>query len=299
MTLKSIRFLDLDIPMPFRFIAGLPFSDDDRRAMPWLADETRYYGIERELGKGGRSTAYKGFVADKEGNRVNDAEIVLKVPNLNTELFAASQIEEYLTRQSKEVGREWQLTRRRLDGCEYANPIFDFDVIRIIYLGELFSLPVTAQMFLHNATSLDDYLLKIRMRTEPYKSQKWKGITVDNWRGMPDPEKWIELARGLATGLADIHERRVVHGDIWPPNIFIRVDGDGKPLPIFIDFGEAFPIEPKGDPREQRDHAYRAPERSDAQSVVSELADVYSFGKLLLHLAIGEEPILVIQIQGA
>lgn len=199
------------------------------------------------------------------------------------------EVKKYLDRLEDEGSREWQLTRGRLHGCKYANPIFDFHADRIWYLGEKVWLPVSVQLFLDDARDLDEYLVMTRQRSEKYRSRK--GVPHDNWPGISNPAKWIELARAIAEGLADIHRRRVVHGDIWPPNIFIQVI-KGKPLPIFIDFGEAFPIEPKGHPKNQRDHAYRAPERRDAQSIVTQRADVYSFGKLLLYLATGREPII-------
>jgi serine/threonine protein kinase len=289
---ESIHFLESTIQMPFRFNAMLPFNDDDKREMPWLTEETRYYGIEEELRRGGRAVALRGFVSEKDGSRSNrySQRIVIKIPNIDISLYDSSQIKEYLSRQTEESGKEWELTRRRLHKCEYANPLFDFTVYQIAYLGEIMQLPVTAQLFLQEAISLDDYLLKIRQRMTPYKGQK--GISDNNWNGMNDPSIWIELAQCIATGLADIHRRRVVHGDIWPPNVFIREDSTGRPAPIFIDFGESFPLEPKGVPRQQRDHVYRAPERKDAQSIVTQQADVYSFGKLLLHLAVGEERIL-------
>jgi serine/threonine protein kinase len=298
MLLNSILFLDSQIQLPFRFTALLPFSEEDKLNMSWLSKLTRYYAIEKEIGQGGRATAFKGVVSDEYGEAIpGSPQIVLKVPNLTIDDYTSSQIKEYLSRQRDEGGREWQLTRKRLFGCEYANPIFDFSVvIEVDYLGELMPLPVSAQRFLHDATSLDEYLLNTKQRAEPFKSKK--GVPIDNWNGMADPKKWIELARGIAIGLADIHQRRVVHGDVWPPNIFIKLDKNGNPRPIFIDFGESFPIEPQGNPKEQRDHAYRAPERKDVQSIVTQQADVYSFGKLILHLAIGEEPILSSKYRG-
>ncbi len=297
MSFKFITFLGCSIPLPLRFGSRLMFSEADKRDMPWLVGE-RYYGIESELGKGGRAVAYKGFVADKDGNRLIDTpDIVLKIPNLNTDLYTSDQVKEFLRRQSEECGREWQLTRGRLHHCEFANPILDFSVVEdVTYLSELMPMPVTAQLLLHDKVSLDEYLLNTKQRLAPYKSKR--GIPVDNWKGMNNPDHWLKLAQCIALGLADIHQRRVVHGDIWPPNIFIKNEADEKPAVVFIDFGESFPIEPKGDPQKQRDHAYRAPERKDAQSIVTWQADVYSFGKLLLHLAIGEEPILSAKYRG-
>jgi Protein kinase domain len=297
--LDHIPFLGQDVPLPLRFASRLPFSDEDRRDFPWLGSDIRYYGISRELGKGGRAVAYLGYVCDPKGHRLdNTPDIVLKFPNIDTGAYDSDQIYSYLGRLRDEGGREWQLTRRRLRGCEFANPLLDFSNVQDMdYLGQLMPLPVTAQQFLKDPLALDGYLVDIKERKLPYKGKK--GIPVDNWNGISDPRNWIRLARGIATGLADIHLRRVVHGDIWPPNIFIKKPvGDSDPQPVFIDFGESFPIEPGGDARNQRDHAYRAPERRTAESMVSEQADVYSFGKLLLHLATGEEPILSNQYTG-
>jgi serine/threonine protein kinase len=291
--MRYLDFLEAKIPLPIRFNTMLPFGQDEIRSMPWLTNETRYYNIENELGKGGRAIAYKGFVCNAQGERIDklSQSIVLKIPNLNTQDYTTEQIKEYLIRQADDGGREWRLTRSRLHGCKYANPIFDFTIYQVPSHDYLLLLPITCQLFLTDAISLDDYLLKTGQRAEPYLSTQ--GIPHDNWHGLSDHNKWLELAKSLAIGLADIHQRRVVHGDIWPPNIFIKIDENGNTIPIFIDFGESFPIEPRGIPRtQQRDHAYRAPERKDAESIVTQLADVYSFGKLLLHLAIGEEPIL-------
>jgi serine/threonine protein kinase len=293
----GIPFLDTELPELFRFSTALPFSDSDKMQFPWLAEDVRYYRVEGpELGKGGRAIAYRGFVCDRAGEILpGTPQVVIKLPNLNMIEYTFDQIRDYLRRLSDEGVREWQLTRRRLEGCDYANPIFDFQRNDIRYLNELIVVPITVQLFLHNASSLDEYLMRAHQRTEKYQTDRVPAY--DNWNGMSNPQKWIELTRSIATGLADIHQRRVVHGDIWPPNVFIQQNG-GKPSPIFIDFGEAFPIEPKGDPQSQRDHAYRAPERRDDEAIVTNRADIYSLGKLLLYLATGEESKLPPDLRG-
>ncbi|WP_295798016.1 protein kinase [Mucilaginibacter sp.] len=306
MSLKTIKLLNKNIPLPFRFTYDLPFSEEDMKDMPWLANEKRYYGVEEGgIKKGGRAIALVGFVSDEHDNPLTDGyaldlngkklpapkKIVLKVPNLNPDEFTAGKINDYLRKQCEECRKEWKLTRARLNNCIYANPIFDFSKFPDDFNGELVELPVTVQFFLDDAVPLETYLTNIGQRTRPYLSQR--GKTIDNWTGMSDPKTWIELAQCLAVGLADIHERRVAHGDIWPPNIFIKTDFAGKPYPVFIDFGDAFSTEPNRDSKIQiKDHAYRAPERNDGKIFITEQADVYSYGKLLLHLAIGEEPIL-------
>lgn len=293
MSLNHITFLGYQLRLPLKFTTDLPFTDDDKVAHPWLTEEVRRYGVITSFGKGGRAEALNGFVSKRDGT-IDDAyrsfPLVLKVPNIDEAHFNASQITEYLFRQQEECGKEWQLTRERLRGSSYANPIFDVHVFQVLYKGRIVPVPITVQDFLADAIPLDKYLLETRQRSEPYRSLK--GEPCDNWHGMSDPTKWVTLATAIARGLVDIHERRVVHGDIWPPNIFIRTHADGSVSPVFIDFGEAFPLEPIGTAAYQRDHAYRAPERSNAEHIVTKRADVYSFGKLLLHLATGQEPIL-------
>lgn len=305
--MEHFSFLGFEIDLLFEFNTKLPSQENyntanDNFLSEWLRQKIRYYKARVELKKGGRAVALQGCFADENGGIIeNRQNVVLKVPNINEKRYTFEQIKDYLTRLDEEGGKEWQLTRKRLHNCKFANPIFDFTSFKIPYLGELVPFPITAQFFLDDAKSLDDYLLFIGQRTEPYKAEQDDSDSrqmYDNWKGMTDHVKWLELSRSIALGLADIHQRRVVHGDIWPPNIFIRQDSDGAPYPIFIDFGEAFPIEPSSIPKNQRDHAYRAPERKDAQSIVTQLADVYSFGKLLLHLAIGEEPILSANYRG-
>ena len=106
------------------------------------------YHLKKELKKGGRAIALKGFVSNEKGEKLKKTpEIVLKVPNLKTEDFTAGQIKDYLNRQREEGGREWQLTRKRLYGCKYANPIFDLFVEQIYYLDELMSVPISVRWF--------------------------------------------------------------------------------------------------------------------------------------------------------
>ena len=296
---RNIKFLDKELDLPFICISRLNFTEEDLKRMPWLEQDIRYYNIEEadEIGKGGRAKAYKGFVSDSKGDPIEPkVTVIIKIPNINLENFTGEEIKEYLNNIKDECGREWQLTRARLHNCKYANPIFDFFIYPIDYMDLVVDLPITVQLFLDGPATLNGYLQNIGQKLTPYVSEK--GTSADNWRGMNNPAKWIEIAKALATGLSDIHQRRVVHGDIWPPNIFMAHDENNSIYPIFIDFGEAFPIEPKGNPHPMGDNAYRAPERKDGLNIITKAADVYSYGKLLLSLAIGEEPIIPSELKG-
>lgn len=296
--MKELEYYGYKIQLPFRFPSGLPFSEKDKSELFWLNQNTRYYAIEKELDRGGRSIVYLGFVCDKNGNKLQDTkQVVIKLPRLNFDNFSIEEIKEYLLRYGDEVTKEWRLTRTRLEGCKYANHIFDYTQYQIPYEEiDMLPIPITVQFYLENSKSLDKYLLDSHQRTEPY--HKSKKEPLDNWMGMPNPEKWLFIAKIIAKGLLEIHQRRIVHGDIWPPNIFINDEKERDEYVIFIDFGEAFPIEPRGSIREQGNHAYRPPERNDKESVVTQHSDVYSFGKVLLHLAVGAEPIISPKYKG-
>lgn len=62
--------------------------------------------------------------------------------------------------------------------------------------------------------------------------------SVKTLLGKQEPLSWLtiqDLFRQLATALAYLHERGVVHGDIKPSNILIADDG----RPVISDFGIA------------------------------------------------------------
>lgn len=297
MACAKISFMGQPIDTPLVFSQRLPFQDADVARFPHLGQRHRYYCPESELSTGGRAVAYKGYICDSSGMRLPDTpDVVLKVPNLNIETYDAAAIKAFLVRQRDETPREFALTRSRLRNSDYANCLLDFGVPQEIeYLGDFFPMPVSVQPFLGDFSPLDKFLLDTGERTEPYA--KLRGVSNDSWEGCRKVQTWIGLVRAITQALSDIHERRVVHGDIWPPNIFLQTAAD-KIHVKFIDFGESFPAEPKGDPQLQRDHAYRAPERHDATSIVTEQADIYSLGKLMLHLAVGEEPRIPNSIQG-
>jgi serine/threonine protein kinase len=47
----------------------------------------------------------------------------------------------------------------------------------------------------------------------------------------------LDVAVGLASGLAAAHKKGIVHQDIKPENIFVHVDETGKPFPKLFDWG--------------------------------------------------------------
>ncbi|CAL5215386.1 unnamed protein product [Lathyrus oleraceus] len=108
---------------------------------------------------------------------------------------------------------------------------------------------------------------------------KGAGRTPLNW------EMRSSIALGAAHGIEFLHSQgpNVSHGNIKSSNILLTKSYDAK----VSDFGLAQLVGPSSTPN--RVAGYRAPEVTDPRKV-SQKADVYSFGVLLLELLTGKAP---------
>ncbi|KAK6921272.1 Protein kinase domain [Dillenia turbinata] len=108
---------------------------------------------------------------------------------------------------------------------------------------------------------------------------KGAGRTPLNWKIRSN------IALGAARGITYIHSQgaTVSHGNIKSSNILLTKSYDAR----VSDFGLAHLVGPSSTPN--RVASYRAPEVTDPRKV-SQKADVYSFGVLLLELLTGKAP---------
>ncbi|HEY2935304.1 MAG TPA: protein kinase [Gaiellaceae bacterium] len=98
----------------------------------------------------------------------------------------------------------------------------------------------------------------------------------------------VELAIGVARGLAFAHANGLVHRDVKPQNVLLN--GDGKPK--VTDFGIARSIDVAGVTQTGTvlgTSHYMAPEQASGRRVDAQ-SDVYSLGAVLYELLTGEVP---------
>ncbi len=105
----------------------------------------------------------------------------------------------------------------------------------------------------------------------------------------------LDLIRQIAAALSAAHASGIIHRDVKPGNVLVRVDGAGRPSIKVVDFGLAKlltsdsttqltgPFEVLGTPK------YMAPEQFGG-SDVDERVDVYALGILSYELIAGQAP---------
>jgi len=98
-------------------------------------------------------------------------------------------------------------------------------------------------------------------------------------------DKGIELAHGIAAGLAAAHAKGILHRDLKPANVMI--DGHGNPR--ITDFGLALDFEDSGFADAAGTPAYMAPEQLEGRAA-SVQSDLYALGLVMYEMFTGRRP---------
>ncbi|WP_406014168.1 protein kinase [Streptomyces sp. NBC_00984] len=98
----------------------------------------------------------------------------------------------------------------------------------------------------------------------------------------------------LHAALVAVHARDIVHRDVTPDNIMVRIQNEDRPELVLIDFGAAV-HEPQHDRPRRRGWVgkplYLAPEAAPHRQAVTPAVDWWSLGMVVAELAGGSHPI--------
>ncbi|HEU0106769.1 MAG TPA: serine/threonine-protein kinase, partial [Vicinamibacteria bacterium] len=101
--------------------------------------------------------------------------------------------------------------------------------------------------------------------------------------GRLPPDKAVEIARDLCSGLAAVHEKGIIHRDLKPANVMI----DGRGRARITDFGLAVMPQASGQYAFVGTPAYMSPEQLTGGEVTPR-SDLYAFGLILFEMATGQ-----------
>lgn len=229
----------------------------------------------RFLGRGGSGITFVArVVVARPGTGMNKGDlVVVKTPSVHSDLTVA-QIEERLA-DLFHKGRTERDAMHVLRQLSCVAQIFDQgSYYRKLKGGTLShdSIPVIVQEYIRG-DRLDLYLEMAfggRITTQ-HKRKKL-------FRGVPTAKDFFFWARQIASVVGRVHQRQIIHGDLWQNNFIIRRRSHEL---VLIDFGQAA-FRTDVNFGGQHVGSWMAPE--GAGSVA---ADVYSLGGLLLFLATG------------
>jgi len=116
-----------------------------------------------------------------------------------------------------------------------------------------------------------------------------EGMSLRTWMATADPshEATLSMLAGVAAGLADVHARNIVHGDVKPDNVVVDRSG----VPLLVDFAFAVPESRDGGEAQGRivgTASYMAPEA--LRGTRRRHSDVYSLGVMAWEALTGHHP---------
>lgn len=242
------------------------------------------YKVVEELDHGARGITLKVQVVNvfKEnwpfGQALQVGEhAIIKSPTFDTARFDDAEIHRFLDKTNSEFNSEISALAR-LVGIDEVAKIYDSLGVPVRFRSISGLLNCLIEEFIEGRN------LKIYLANK-YGQQTGSSPFV----GIQDATQFLELAEKITRIVTTIHQKCVLHLDIWPPNIMIREE-----KPVLIDFGGAFFRDYDFSLATQWDrqsNTYMAPERMSTNvRRLGRRADIYSLGGVFFYMATGEDP---------
>jgi len=114
-------------------------------------------------------------------------------------------------------------------------------------------------------------------------------------RGVMDEREMLRVMRPVVLAVQYLHDNRLLHLDIKPENIVMRIGDDGKETPVLIDFGVSMHFNAQGGPTTTSRYVggtkgYAPLEQAWGVDRFAPTLDVYALGATMYYLLTGKEP---------
>lgn len=243
-----------------------------------LQTESARYLIIKPLGSGGRGQTYLAKVLKREANPLKSvprvgALVVVKTVKIEEErgMLSITHFMDFVDRRLNEEARALS----KLTGLKSVAQYVDTGTFQVTLQNEEIVHPrFLVQQYIKGTVLAE--ALPNRQASEPFS-------------GVRQAAEWFDLSISIVEALIAVHQRGVVHNDIWHKNIMLTKDG----RPVLIDFGEAVfrtARELAYIDQPNRQDPWIAPEWNWTHLRPSRRADIFSLGGVLHWMACGLEP---------
>ena len=225
--------------------------------------------VEREIGRGAYSRV---FTVERDSRR-----------DWSRSVFAAREIHSFIV---EGVG-EQQIRENLFKECQHCSVLSHPNIVRFVGISKS-TIPLII-MELMADENLYDYITNLPQDGDKYRQGYWKR----------------RIIRCVANGLVYLHEQRppVIHSDLSPRNILLKIDKYEDPFAKIGDLGVARIIKADSKATQSRlaqvpgSVEFMPPESCGDSPVYGTATDTFSYGCIVLFVTTGKWPTPSVQIE--